>query len=453
MLSNQAFNAFLKTLEEPPGYVVFILATTEKHKVIPTILSRCQIYDFKRITIDDMVRHLGYVAEREGVKAEPEALNVIAQKADGAMRDALSIFDQVAASCMGDITYAKTIENLNVLDYDYYFRLAEAFRQGDVGSALLLYKEIRDKGFDSLFFVNGLASHVRNLMVAADRRTIPLLEVSKEVGARYVEQAQSMPLQWYYKALQVLNDCDLNYRIAGNKQLHVELALIRLTMTSQAEKPQNEPLPQQTADQKPSLRQQDSKVAPEKHPTPADRPHHTEPQTGSSSSYRNPDFGNRAPQVHTLPTAAKPRTTIRINQQTGDNPAQETSSRQSPASRNENYTDDDVADAWQKFINIHPDRHILVNSMRTAHPKRREDGSYIVKVENPAQQQQFESNMQDIVSFMREELHNDTFRLSTAVSDADEIPHRLPPKEFLKKIVTENPMIGTLLNDIDAELS
>lgn len=453
MLSNQAFNAFLKTLEEPPGYVVFILATTEKHKVIPTILSRCQIYDFKRITIDDMVRHLGYVAKSEGIKAEPEALNVIAQKADGAMRDALSIFDQVAAACMGDITYAKTIENLNVLDYDYYFRLAEAFRQGDVGSALLLYKEIRDKGFDSLFFINGLASHVRNLMVAADRRTVPLLEVSKEVGARYVEQAQSIPLHWYYKALQVLNDCDLNYRIAGNKQLHVELALIRLTMTSQTEEPKKEPLPQQSANPKPFFRQQDSKVAPETHPTPADQPRHTEPQMSSPSSYRSPDYESRTPQVHTLPASAKPRTTIRINHQTGSNSTQETSSRQSPALRNKSYTDDDVADAWQKFINIHPDRHILINSMRTAHPKRREDDSYIVNVENPAQQQQFESDMQDIVSFMREELHNDTFRLSTAVSDADKIPHRLPPKEFLKKIVTENPMIGTLLNDIDAELS
>lgn len=169
MLSPSAFNAFLKTLEEPPRHVVFILATTEKHKILPTILSRCQVYDFKRITVDDMVEHLQYVASQEGITAEAEALDVIAQKADGAMRDALSIFDQVAASCMGNITYSGTVANLNVLDYDYYFRLVDSFEAGDVAGALLTYNEIRDKGFDSLFFVGGLASHLRNLMVAATR--------------------------------------------------------------------------------------------------------------------------------------------------------------------------------------------------------------------------------------------------------------------------------------------
>ena len=186
MLSVAAFNAFLKTLEEPPKYVIFILATTEKHKVIPTILSRCQIYDFTRITINDIVEHLSYVASEEGITAEPAALNVIAQKADGAMRDALSIFDQVAASSMNNITYQSAIANLNVLDYEYYFRLVDAFLQGNVVDSLLIYKEVRDNGFDSLFFVNGLANHIRDLMVAADPRTLPLLEVSNEVGEKYV---------------------------------------------------------------------------------------------------------------------------------------------------------------------------------------------------------------------------------------------------------------------------
>ena len=229
MLSNAAFNAFLKTLEEPPRNVIFILATTEKHKVIPTILSRCQIYDFKRITIQDMVEHLAYVAQEEGIKAESAALGVIARKADGAMRDALSIFDQVAASCLGNITYQGTIENLNVLDYDYYFRLIDAFRTGDVPSALLIYQEIREKGFDSLFFLNGLAAHVRDLMVAADARTLPLLETAEDVAARYVEQARSLPLNWYYTAMKLLGDADLAYRTASSKRLLVELALIRLS--------------------------------------------------------------------------------------------------------------------------------------------------------------------------------------------------------------------------------
>ncbi len=184
MLSPAAFNAFLKTLEEPPAYVVFILATTEKHKVIPTILSRCQIYDFKRITIQDMVEHLQYVASNEGITADVPSLNVIAKKADGAMRDALSIFDQVAASSFGNITYESTIASLNVLDYEYYFRLIEAFRLGDAPQALLIYKEIRDHGFDSLFFANGLASHIRDLMVAWSNQTASLLEVADDIAER-----------------------------------------------------------------------------------------------------------------------------------------------------------------------------------------------------------------------------------------------------------------------------
>ena len=228
MLSTQAFNAFLKTLEEPPAYAVFILATTEKHKVIPTILSRCQIYDFKRITIDDMAEHLAYVASCEGIEADPKALGVIARKADGAMRDALSIFDQVAASTRGKMTYQAVTENLNVLDYDYFFRLVEGFAAGDVPEALLLYKEVRDKGFDSLFFVNSLAQHIRDLMVAADARTVSLLETPADVSERLVKQSGALPLPWYYSAMRILNECDFNYRTAGNKQLLVELTLIRL---------------------------------------------------------------------------------------------------------------------------------------------------------------------------------------------------------------------------------
>ncbi|MDE6237465.1 MAG: DNA polymerase III subunit gamma/tau, partial [Muribaculaceae bacterium] len=240
MLSSAAFNAFLKTLEEPPSYVIFILATTEKHKVIPTILSRCQIYDFKRITIDDTIDHLEYVAQSEGISTERRALGVIARKADGAMRDALSIFDQVAASCDGDVTYDKTIESLNVLDYEYYFRLTEAFAKSDIPDALLLYKEIRDKGFDSLFFIDGLGRHLRDLMVAADPKTLPLLELPADTAERFRQQAGSLPLKWYYAALKILNECDFNYRTASNKQLLVEVALIRLCqLLSPAEPPFN----------------------------------------------------------------------------------------------------------------------------------------------------------------------------------------------------------------------
>lgn len=228
MLSTAAFNAFLKTLEEPPSYVVFILATTEKQKIIPTILSRCQIYDFNRITVNDMVEHLLYVASQEGITAERSALSLIARKADGAMRDALSIFDQVAASSRGNITYATAIDNLNVLDSAYYTKLVGAFVKGDVQSALLIYKEIRDRGFDTHFFITGLAAYIRDLMVARSESTIQLLDTDDEVRAEMANTAKELPLDFYYAAMSLCNEADLNYRQASSKTFLCELLLIRL---------------------------------------------------------------------------------------------------------------------------------------------------------------------------------------------------------------------------------
>lgn len=228
MLSNQAFNAFLKTLEEPPSYAVFILATTEKHKIIPTILSRCQIYDFNRITIPDIVDHLAYVANNEGMTAEPAALGVIARHADGAMRDALSIFDQIAASSRGNITYQATVDNLNVLDSKYFDALLDAFEAADVPAALKVYAEVRRRGFDSLFFINGLGAYIRDLMVARDPSTISLLEATDDVRQAMAERAKRLEPYFYYRAMCVVNDVDLNYRQASNKQFAIELALIRL---------------------------------------------------------------------------------------------------------------------------------------------------------------------------------------------------------------------------------
>ncbi len=199
MLTSSAFNAFLKTLEEPPRHAIFIMATTEKHKVLPTILSRCQVFDFKRITIQDMISHLQYVASQEGITADERALAVIARKADGAMRDALSIFDQVAACTEGNITYEATIENLNVLDDTYYFQLTDAFAAHDVPQALSLYAGIREKGFDSQFFINGLANHLRNMMMMIDPRTAGLLEVGREEAARYAEKFRMFEPAWYYR--------------------------------------------------------------------------------------------------------------------------------------------------------------------------------------------------------------------------------------------------------------
>lgn len=236
MLSPAAFNAFLKTLEEPPSYAIFILATTEKHKVLPTILSRCQIYDFNRIGIDDVVKQLQMIADKEGIKTEKEGLSVIAQKADGAMRDALSIFDQITVCSGGNVTYKNVIDNLNVLDYDYYFKLVDNFRDGNISDALLTLNEILSKGFEAQHFISGLSSHFRNLLVCKDEKTINLLEVGEETKKQYQQQSQACESDFLIKGLMLANQCDLNYRTSKNKRLLVELTLIRLCQLSDKKK-------------------------------------------------------------------------------------------------------------------------------------------------------------------------------------------------------------------------
>ena len=228
MLSSQAFNAFLKTLEEPPGHAIFILATTEKHKIIPTILSRCQIFDFNRIGVADIASHLEYVSKSEGVEFESEGLNVIAQKADGAMRDALSIFDQIVSFSGKTISYQDVITNLNVLDYDYYFKLVDQFLKNEVTEVLLTFNEILNHGFDGHHFITGLSGHLRDLLVCKDPATVQLLEVGVETKERYKVQAQAADSNFFLNALQISNDCDFQYKLSQNKRLLVELAIIRI---------------------------------------------------------------------------------------------------------------------------------------------------------------------------------------------------------------------------------
>ena len=232
MLSQAAFNAFLKTLEEPPHHAIFILATTEKHKILPTIMSRCQIYDFKRMGVNDIVGHLKNVAEKENIKVEDAALNIIAQKADGGMRDALSIFDQVASFCGGNITYQQTIENLNVLDSDYYFRLTDYCLEGKITECMLTLNEILAKGFEGQYFITGLSSHLRNLLVSQDAQTVELIEASEEVRNKYKEQAQRCKPRFLFRAMKLTNYCDLNYKQSQNKRLLIELTLIEMAQLS-----------------------------------------------------------------------------------------------------------------------------------------------------------------------------------------------------------------------------
>jgi DNA polymerase III subunit gamma/tau len=234
MLSNQAFNAFLKTLEEPPPYAIFILATTEKHKIIPTILSRCQIFDFRRITVGDMVLHLQNICRQEGIDAEEDALHIVGQKADGALRDALSIFDRITSFSGKNIRYADVIENLNVLDYDYYFQITDALLAEDLATLLNLFDQIVRKGFEADIFINGLAEHLRNVLVCKDPATLALLETGDSLRERYQRQAQLAPSSFILTALNLCNDCDINYKMARHKRLHVEMALIKMCRINSA---------------------------------------------------------------------------------------------------------------------------------------------------------------------------------------------------------------------------
>ena len=236
MLSTSAFNAFLKTLEEPPSYAIFILATTEKNKILPTIISRCQVYDFSRMSIHDTVEHLKEIAEKEGVEAEEDALDVIAQKADGGMRDALSIFDRAVSFCGDKITYKQVIEDLNILDYNYYFKSVDMFLSKDISSALLMFDEILSKGFDAHNFVTGLMEHIRNVLVCKDPDTVQLLETSVNVRQAYTEQAGKCSHNFLFEALEIINDCDVSYRQSRNKRLTVELMLIRLCQLPEQKK-------------------------------------------------------------------------------------------------------------------------------------------------------------------------------------------------------------------------
>lgn len=456
MLSSAAFNAFLKTLEEPPSYVIFILATTEKHKVLPTILSRCQIYDFKRITVNDMVDHLAYVAAEEGITADRKALGVIARKADGAMRDALSIFDQVAASTHGNLTYEAVVENLNVLDYDYFFKLIDAFAAGDAAGALVLYKEIRDKGFDSLFFINSLAQHVRDLMVAADPRTVSLLEVPDDVAQRLVEQAKSLPIQWYYAAMKLLNDCDLNYRTASNKQLLVELTLIRLCQLLKPAQPPFDLSDRTVALRNPSESNRaanpvrsETSDAPSIQPdtfSPVSSGPIVSPTTVADDPVNKPVGPVKSSPQSRMASAKGRPSSFDLN-------AARRTQASSLERKHADFSDKQFMKAWNDYILTVPEQQILVSAMRSANPQRRENLEFDVLVDHPAQVQAFELAMPKLLKYLREQLNNDFLTIKAIVNPEKEIIKSLTPQEFLKKTINKNPALGQFLKDLDIELT
>lgn len=457
MLSAAAFNAFLKTLEEPPKYVIFILATTERQKILPTILSRCQKYDFQRITPSDIAEQLKYVADHEGYTTEPEALNVIAQKADGAMRDALSIFDQVAAASMGNITYRAAIDNLNVLDYDYYFRLVDAFADNNVEQSLLVYKDVRDHGFDSRVFINGVAAHLRELVVAHSPELVPLMEVTGEIAERYKQQAARCPLGKLYQAMDLCNTCDLNYVNATNKRFIVELTLIKIcqlfggeTVAPTAPQPLKKvapaapaaPAPQRQAATAPAPQPVQSAPQPQApvaqpvrpvRPAPAPRPQATpggKVAGLSSVSIKAPISGTAVPQ----------------SQQPAGSNAAETEKKNDirplNSPRNEAYTDDAFREGWREFVRQHEKEAMLYNAMIKGFPSATgEPFHYEFVVDNPAQKEKIESFMPDILQSLRNFVSNDNVVLSVKVRERQPGEKIWNQTELMKEAAERNPKV------------
>lgn len=457
MLSAAAFNAFLKTLEEPPKYVIFILATTERQKILPTILSRCQKYDFQRITPSDIAEQLKYVADHEGYTTEPEALNVIAQKADGAMRDALSIFDQVAAASMGNITYRAAIDNLNVLDYDYYFRLVDAFADNNVEQSLLVYKDVRDHGFDSRVFINGVAAHLRELVVAHSPELVPLMEVTGEIAERYKQQAARCPLGKLYQAMDLCNTCDLNYINATNKRFIVELTLIKIcqlfggeTAAPTAPQPLRKvapaapaaPAPQRQAVPAPAPQPVQSASQPQApvaqpvrpvRPVPAPRPQATpggKVAGLSSVSIKAPISGTAVPQ----------------SQQPAGSNAAETEKKNDirplNSPRSEAYTDDAFREGWREFVRQHKKEAMLYNAMIKGFPSATgEPFHYEFVVDNPAQKDKIESFMPDILQSLRNFVSNDSVMLSVKVRERQPGEKIWNQTELMKEAAERNPKV------------
>lgn len=457
MLSAAAFNAFLKTLEEPPKYVIFILATTERQKILPTILSRCQKYDFQRITPSDIAEQLKYVADHEGYTTEPEALNVIAQKADGAMRDALSIFDQVAAASMGNITYRAAIDNLNVLDYDYYFRLVDAFADNNVEQSLLVYKDVRDHGFDSRVFINGVAAHLRELVVAHSPELVPLMEVTGEIAERYKQQAARCPLGKLYQAMDLCNTCDLNYINATNKRFIVELTLIKICQLFGGE----------TA--APTAPQPLRKVAPAAHaapapqrqaaPAPAPQPVQSAPQPQAPVAQPvRPVRPAQAPRPQATPggkvaglssvsiKAPISGTAVPQSQQPAGSNAAETEKKNDirplNSPRSEAYTDDAFREGWREFVRQHEKEAMLYNAMIKGFPSATgEPFHYEFVVDNPAQKDKIESFMPDILQSLRNFVSNDSVMLSVKVRERQPGEKIWNQTELMKEAAERNPKV------------
>ena len=490
MLSSAAFNAFLKTLEEPPSYVIFILATTEKHKILPTILSRCQVYDFQRMTTQNTVEHLMYVAQKEGYTAEPEALALIAEKADGGMRDALSIFDQMVSFSGGNLTYESVCQNLNVLNQEYYFRLVDHFLEGRVPDCLLLLGEVLQKGFDGGNFVAGLATHLRNLLVSRDAVTLPLLEMSERMRTRYQEQAQRCPVRFIYRCLKLANDCDQTYRTSRNKRLQVEICLIQCAQAAAPDadegsghgpsgtlKPIFKPAAQQAAPQQttgtpvqsapasaatasaPASSAPASVQAPVQASAPAQAPASAQapvqapaPAQAPAHAPSQPAAQHPAPAPQPAEEGKKklPKVTFK---HFGAGKKEEETQQQKAAEVTEHLQEPidetKLTSAWYAFIESLPHESVALSvRFKGLQPTVKDANTALISVSNPQVKQTVESQMPQILEVMRRELRNSEFRLETQLTEMQEVEKTYSAPELLKAMQEQNPDVAEMVSQL-----
>ena len=471
MLSTAAFNAFLKTLEEPPAHVIFILATTEKHKILPTILSRCQIYDFERMTIRNTVDHLKHVAQQEGITFEEQALAVIAEKADGGMRDALSIFDQAASFCQGNITYEKVIEDLNVLDAENYFQIIDLSINNKVGDIMVLLNNVINKGFDGGLLIQGLAKHVRNVLMAKDPQTLPLLEVSDQQRQRYQEQAKKCETRFLYQALKKMNQCDINYRQSSNKRLLVELTLIEIAQITQPaeegdsagrsprrlkslfkhlmRQAQPKPAAPQVAAAKPVVSKETSSTS----------------MASSSSNSRESSQASSANQARETSQPSKPAVKLggigfswnNLMDQGKPSKINIIPGTVSPAiaqQKNAQFSQEDLELQWMAMCNRMPQELSgIATRMKNMNPTITELPQIEVQVDNALIKQEMEDFKGRIVSSLKNGLQNESLSLEIVIVEQKEQVKVMTRREQFEKLTKENPAIDKLRQVFNLELA
>ena len=440
MLSTAAFNAFLKTLEEPPAHAIFILATTEKHKIIPTILSRCQIFDFNRITVADTVKHLQEIAQKEGVTVDVNGLNIVAQKSDGGMRDALSIFDQLVSFCGNNITYQGVIDNLNVLDYEYYFRLVEAFLKNDVSQSLLIFNDILNKGFDAHHFLTGLCSHLRDVLVSKDPQTVALLEVGDGIGERYKTQAQLCSTDFLFKALKISNESDIDYRISKNKRLLVELTLIRLS--------------QLTDEKKKSINDLEEELPLGKVFENSDIV--TQPTTTSNSQSTQQTVGTKTVINTSKPessTASTRPISISITSPIVAE-AKETYTAKAPEkqSLSEDFSIEDLKTSLRNFAKLIPEQGRMASLLHNSTPILNSPTSFEITVSNSLQEKDLVKIQPDITDYLKEELKNSFIKMTVKMAVLTDADKANTPEDRFKLLASQNPVLLKLKSNLQLEI-